>query len=70
MLLSKNEFEEKVNLSLECARMVGNMYCGSVYAGLVSLISQQTELVLYLTNSCRVGKELLCSVTAQDWQVQ
>lgn len=40
MARSKQEFESKVHPSLLCAKNMGNMYCGSLYFGLASLISQ------------------------------
>jgi len=40
MSLSKHEFTRKVEPSLMAARQLGNMYCGSLYAGLISLLVQ------------------------------
>jgi hydroxymethylglutaryl-CoA synthase len=37
--LAKKRFAERVQPSIQVATMCGNMYCGSVYGGLVSLIS-------------------------------
>ncbi|KAL2438586.1 Hydroxymethylglutaryl-CoA synthase [Exophiala dermatitidis] len=39
MALTKKRFAERVQPSLQVATMCGNMYCGSVYGGLVGLIS-------------------------------
>lgn len=39
MALSKKRFTERVQPSIQVATMCGNMYCGSVYGGLVGLIS-------------------------------
>jgi len=39
MALSKPLYETKVLSSLLCAKELGNLYCGSVYAGLISLLS-------------------------------
>lgn len=39
MGLTKKRFSERVQPSLEAATMCGNMYCGSVYSGIVSLLS-------------------------------
>jgi hydroxymethylglutaryl-CoA synthase len=39
MNLSKKKFQERVQPSIEVPTMCGNMYCASVYAGLVSLLS-------------------------------
>jgi hydroxymethylglutaryl-CoA synthase len=39
MGLTKKRFNERVRPSLEVATMCGNMYCASVYGGLVSLLS-------------------------------
>ncbi|KAI9762701.1 MAG: 3-hydroxy-3-methylglutaryl coenzyme A synthase [Geoglossum simile] len=39
MSLSKKKFQERVQPSIEVPTMCGNMYCASVYAGLVSLLS-------------------------------
>lgn len=39
MQLSKDSFETQVMPSLTMAKQIGNMYCGSLYAGLVSLVS-------------------------------
>ncbi|KAI9786661.1 MAG: 3-hydroxy-3-methylglutaryl coenzyme A synthase [Geoglossum umbratile] len=39
MGLSKKKFQERVQPSIEVPTMCGNMYCASVYAGLVSLLS-------------------------------
>lgn len=39
MALTKKRFAERVQPAIQAATMCGNMYCGSVYGGLVSLIS-------------------------------
>ena len=39
MGLTKKRFAERVQPSIQVATMCGNMYCGSVYGGLVGLIS-------------------------------
>ncbi|KAI8724015.1 Hydroxymethylglutaryl-CoA synthase [Fusarium sp. LHS14.1] len=39
MGLTKKRFQERVNPSIQVATNVGNMYCGSVWGGLASLIS-------------------------------
>ncbi|ETN42221.1 hydroxymethylglutaryl-CoA synthase [Cyphellophora europaea CBS 101466] len=39
MALTKKRFQARVQPSIQVATMCGNMYCGSVYGGLVSLIS-------------------------------
>ncbi|KAL6244076.1 3-hydroxy-3-methylglutaryl coenzyme A synthase [Rhinocladiella similis] len=39
MGLTKKRFAERVQPSIEVATLCGNMYCGSVYGGLASLIS-------------------------------
>ena len=39
MALTKKRFAERVNPAIQVATMCGNMYCGSVYGGLVGLIS-------------------------------
>ncbi|KAI9864344.1 MAG: 3-hydroxy-3-methylglutaryl coenzyme A synthase [Trichoglossum hirsutum] len=39
MALSKKKFQERVQPSIEVPTMCGNMYCASVYAGLVSLLT-------------------------------
>lgn len=39
MGLSKKRFNERVQPSIQVPTMCGNMYCGSVYGGLVSLLS-------------------------------
>jgi hydroxymethylglutaryl-CoA synthase len=39
MGLTKKRFAERVQPAIQTATMCGNMYCGSVYGGLVSLIS-------------------------------
>jgi hydroxymethylglutaryl-CoA synthase len=36
---TRDLFEKKVGVGLKCATLMGNMYCGSVYFGLVSLLS-------------------------------
>ncbi|KAJ3057335.1 hypothetical protein HK102_011072, partial [Quaeritorhiza haematococci] len=43
MELTKQSFQNKVGPSLTCAKMCGNMYCGSLYAGLVSLLANVTS---------------------------
>lgn len=40
--LAKKRFAERVQPSIQVPTMCGNMYCGSVYGGLVSLISNVT----------------------------
>ncbi|KAM5373150.1 hypothetical protein ACJA88_008678 [Fusarium oxysporum] len=39
MALTKKRFQERVNPSIQVATNCGNMYCGSVWGGLASLIS-------------------------------
>lgn len=39
MTLTKKRFQERVNPAIQVATMCGNMYCASVYGGLVSLLS-------------------------------
>lgn len=39
MALTKKRFAERVKPAIEVATMCGNMYCGSVYGGLVALLS-------------------------------
>jgi hydroxymethylglutaryl-CoA synthase len=39
MALTKKRFAERVQPAIQVATMCGNMYCGSVYGGLVGLIS-------------------------------
>ena len=39
MSLTKKKFAERVQPAIQVATMCGNMYCGSVYGGLVGLIS-------------------------------
>ena len=39
MALTKKRFAERVQPSIQVATMCGNMYCGSVYGGIVGLIS-------------------------------
>lgn len=39
MGLTKKRFQERVNPSIQVATMCGNMYCGSVWGGLASLLS-------------------------------
>lgn len=39
MGLSKKRFQERVQPSIEVPTMCGNMYCGSLYGGLVSLLA-------------------------------
>jgi hydroxymethylglutaryl-CoA synthase len=39
MNLTKMEFAKKVTPSLIAAKNMGNMYCGSLYGGLASLLS-------------------------------
>jgi hydroxymethylglutaryl-CoA synthase len=39
MALTKKRFNERVQPAIQVANMCGNMYCGSVYGGLVGLIS-------------------------------
>ena len=39
MALTKKRFNERVQPAIQVATMCGNMYCGSVYGGLVGLIS-------------------------------
>jgi hydroxymethylglutaryl-CoA synthase len=40
MGLTKKRFQERVQASIEIPTMCGNMYCASVYGGIVSLISK------------------------------
>lgn len=46
MGLAKKRFEERVNPSIQVATMCGNMYCASVWGGLVSLISHVDDAAL------------------------
>lgn len=39
MTLTKKRFQERVNPAIQVATLCGNMYCGSVWGGLASLIS-------------------------------
>jgi hydroxymethylglutaryl-CoA synthase len=39
MAVTKSSFDKKVKPSLKCAKELGNMYCGSLYGGLVALVS-------------------------------
>jgi hydroxymethylglutaryl-CoA synthase len=39
MALTKKRFQERVNASIQVATNCGNMYCGSVWGGLASLVS-------------------------------
>ncbi|RDA92426.1 hypothetical protein CP533_4700 [Ophiocordyceps camponoti-saundersi (nom. inval.)] len=39
MALTKKRFQERVNPAIQVATMCGNMYCASVWGGLVSLLS-------------------------------
>jgi len=49
---SKTLFESKVVPSLLCAKELGNMYCGSLYGGLASLVSEKSDQDL-VRLSCR-----------------
>lgn len=51
MALTKKRFQERVNPSIQVATMCGNMYCGSVWGGLASLIS-------YIDSSTLQGKRI------------
>lgn len=51
MTLSKKRFQERVNPAIQVATMCGNMYCGSVWGGLASLIS-------YIDSSSLQGKRI------------
>jgi hydroxymethylglutaryl-CoA synthase len=44
--LTKKRFAERVQPSIQVPTMCGNMYCGSVYGGLVSLISNVVPKIL------------------------
>jgi len=46
MGLTKKRFNERVQPSIQVPTQCGNMYCGSVYAGLASLISHVDSDVL------------------------
>ncbi|ROW06632.1 hypothetical protein VPNG_06705 [Cytospora leucostoma] len=39
MALTKKRFQERVNPAIQVSTLVGNMYCGSVWGGLASLLS-------------------------------
>lgn len=39
MALTKKRFQERVNPAIQVATMCGNMYCGSVWGGMASLLS-------------------------------
>lgn len=39
MTLTKKKFQERVNPAIQVATLCGNMYCGSVWGGLASLLS-------------------------------
>ncbi|KAK5060033.1 hypothetical protein LTR84_009917 [Exophiala bonariae] len=47
MALTKKRFNERVQPAIQVATMCGNMYCGSVYGGLVGLISNVAPKQLY-----------------------
>jgi len=47
MALSKKRFTERVQPAIQVATMCGNMYCGSVYGGLVGLISNIAPKTIY-----------------------
>ncbi|KIW97992.1 hydroxymethylglutaryl-CoA synthase [Cladophialophora bantiana CBS 173.52] len=47
MALTKKRFAERVQPAIQVATMCGNMYCGSVYGGLVGLISNIAPKTLY-----------------------
>lgn len=51
MTLSKKRFQERVNPAIQVATMCGNMYCGSVWGGLASLVS-------YIDSSSLQGKRI------------
>lgn len=51
MALTKKRFQERVNPAIQVATMCGNMYCGSVWGGLASLIS-------YIDSSSLQGKRI------------
>jgi hydroxymethylglutaryl-CoA synthase len=46
MGLSKKRFQERVQPSIQAPTMCGNMYCASVYGGLVSLLSNVDSAAL------------------------
>jgi hydroxymethylglutaryl-CoA synthase len=46
MGLTKKRFNERVQASIEVPTMCGNMYCASVYGGLVSLLSNVDSAAL------------------------
>ncbi|EEP82535.1 hydroxymethylglutaryl-CoA synthase [Uncinocarpus reesii 1704] len=52
MALTKKRFAEKVQPSIQVATLCGNMYCASVYGGLVSLLS---NVAFDATKPKRVG---------------
>ena len=52
MGLSKKRFQERVQPSIQAPTMCGNMYCASVYGGLVSLLSNIDSAAL---QSKRIG---------------
>lgn len=60
MKLSETEFQVKVGPSLLCGKQMGNVYCGSVYASLISLICTLTnaELVTFYPSLVMVGGRL------------
>ena len=39
MALTKKRFQERVNPAIQVATLCGNMYCGSVWGGLASLVA-------------------------------
>ncbi|KEF55348.1 hydroxymethylglutaryl-CoA synthase [Exophiala aquamarina CBS 119918] len=47
MALTKKRFAERVQPAIQVATMCGNMYCGSVYGGLVGLISNIAPKQIY-----------------------
>lgn len=46
MTLTKKKFQERVNPAVQVATLCGNMYCGSVWGGLASLISHIDDATL------------------------
>ncbi|KAF6800213.1 hydroxymethylglutaryl- synthase [Colletotrichum musicola] len=52
MALTKKKFQERVNPSIQVATLCGNMYCGSVWGGVASLLSHIDAAAL---NGKRIG---------------
>jgi len=64
---TKSEFEARVLPTLLCSKNMGNLYCGSLYSGLCSLISEIDSERLVIVSNISKASELDSFPMDQAW---